>query len=284
MTQSLWQPYPPDPAAPGHTVSGTVFVQHDVYSPQLGNRRSVWLYLPRDYATSGRRYPVIYMHDGQNLFDEATSFAGEWQVDETLERLASDGPSAIVVGVANGGATRMNEYNPFYHRRFGPGAGDLYLAFLSQTVKPAIDREWRTLPDPAHTFIAGSSMGGLISLYAILRYPHVFGGAGVFSPSLQLDDDIFHLAGAFATGWGRIYLDMGSAESENTIDAHWLVRRWVAWRMLFAARRMRWTLQQRGYRLGDNLHYVEGRGDMHNEDAWARRLPGALRFLLGAVS
>ena len=153
--------------------------------PQLGNRtRRIWLYLPPDYQSTTKRYPVIYMHDGQNLFDAATSFSGEWQVDETLNTLhASGNYGAIVVGIDNGGGLRLNEYSPWVNAQYGGGEGDAYIDFIGQTLKPYIDANFRTLPEPQHTALFGSSMGALISLYGMVRYPQVFGKIGSFSPA-----------------------------------------------------------------------------------------------------
>jgi glycosidase/predicted alpha/beta superfamily hydrolase len=167
------------------TASRSVTVLSDSFAiPQLGRMRRVMLYLPPDYATSQRRYPVLYMHDAQNVFDAATSFAGEWGVDETLDELHAHGdPGAIVVAIDNGGTHRMDEYNPWksVDGQHGGGEGDAYVQFLVKTLKPYIDSHYRTRPDRENTGIMGSSMGGLISLYAALQYPEVFGRAGVFS-------------------------------------------------------------------------------------------------------
>jgi predicted alpha/beta superfamily hydrolase len=153
--------------------------------PQLKRTRRVWIYLPADYCDgTNRKYPVLYMHDGQNVFDDATAYSGEWGVDEFLD--STKLPACIVVAVDHGGEKRMNEYNPYDNKRFGKGEGDKYVDFLVKTLKPFIDRKYNTLKDKQHTFIAGSSMGGLISLYAVLKYPKVFGGAGVFSPALSV--------------------------------------------------------------------------------------------------
>jgi len=153
--------------------------------PQLGNRtRRIWLYLPPDYQSTSKRYPVLYMHDGQNLFDAATSFSGEWQVDETLNSLhASGNYGAIVVGIDNGGGLRLNEYSPWVNPQYGGGEGAAYIDFIAQTLKPYIDANYRTLPEPQHTALFGSSMGALISLYGMVRYPQVFGKTGSFSPA-----------------------------------------------------------------------------------------------------
>ena len=152
--------------------------------PGLNRERTVRLYLPPSYATSTKRYPVLYMHDGQNLFDAATSYAGEWGVDETLDALAkSHGLELIVVGIDNGGTNRMTELNAWDNTRFGKGEGAQYMEFIVKVVKPLIDATYRTLPGREATGIMGSSMGGLISQYAILQYPQVFSKAGIFSPA-----------------------------------------------------------------------------------------------------
>ena len=183
-----------------HTATASVRILSDAFDmPQLGRTRRVWLYLPPDYATSGdRRYPVLYMHDGQNLFDDATSFVGEWGVDETLDALHAAGElSLIVVGVDHGGDRRFDEYNPWTHAEQGGGQGDEYVAFLVETLKPYIDAHYRTLPDRLNTGIAGSSMGGLISFYAMLEHPDVFGRAGVLSPAFwTAKPAVFELAAA----------------------------------------------------------------------------------------
>jgi metallo-beta-lactamase class B len=161
------------------------------YIPQLDRRRRIWIYLPKDYQASKTKYPVLYMHDGQNLFDDATSFAGEWGIDDALD---SAKKQCIVVGIDNGGVKRMNEYNAYDHEKFGKGEGDLYVDFIAKTLKPYIDKHYRTKKDAANTIIAGSSMGGLISIYAVVKYPKTFGKAGVFSPAFwvapQLKADI----------------------------------------------------------------------------------------------
>jgi len=159
--------------------------------PQLNRTRRVWIYLPTGYSTSEKRYPVLYMHDGQNVFDDLTSFAGEWNVDETLDSIGNHAREMIVVAVDNGEAKRINEYYPYDMAKYGKGEGDQYVDFLVKTLKPFIDKTYRTEKGKNTTFIAGSSMGGLISMYAILKYPRVFGGAGIFSPAFWIGPQIF---------------------------------------------------------------------------------------------
>lgn len=158
--------------------------------PQLKRTRRIWIYLPENYSTSqAYRFPVLYMQDGQNVFEDTTSFSGEWGVDEFLDTAFLK--SCIVVGIDNGGDKRMNEYNPYDNDRFGKGEGDKYVDFIVKTLKPFIDKNYRTARDKANTFIAGSSMGGLISFYAVLKYPKVFGGAGIYSPSFWIAPKIY---------------------------------------------------------------------------------------------
>jgi metallo-beta-lactamase class B len=182
-------------ASKPHTAAPNVRVLADSFRlPQLGGRtRRIWLYLPPDYATSQRRYPVLYLHDGQNIFDEATAYAGEWAVDETLNKLASSGEDAtscVVVAIDNGGERRLDEYSPWKNERLKKGGeGRQYVEFLVETLKPYIDEHYRTRPEAAHTAIMGSSMGGLISLYAGVKYPRVFGRVGVFSPAFWFAKD-----------------------------------------------------------------------------------------------
>jgi predicted alpha/beta superfamily hydrolase len=174
-------------ASPNVNITDTAF-----FIPQLNTTRRIWVYLPAGYKTSNKEYPVMYMHDGQNLFDEATTaFGEEWGIDECLDSLIKKGkPACIVVGIDNGASTRMNEYNP-YKSTYKDSAssktvlpqGNEYLHFLIQTLKPFIDKKYRTLSSKENTIIAGSSMGGLISYYAALKYADVFGKAGIFSPA-----------------------------------------------------------------------------------------------------
>ncbi|HJZ46079.1 MAG TPA: alpha/beta hydrolase-fold protein [Roseiflexaceae bacterium] len=274
-----WRPYAEHPF--GHTVVGDVRVLDNIYSPELRNRRKLYVYLPPSYTNGDRRYPVIYMQDGQNLFDQALSYAGEWQVDETMEALSLEGIEAIVVGVPNAGVRRIDEYSPFKDQRLRKGGrGDWYVAFLANTVKPLIDRDFRTLPERQHTGVLGSSMGGLISLYAFFYRPEVFGFAGVMSPSLWFAQEaIFSYVLHADARPGRIHLDLGTHEGTDTRVVSGAVPTYTS-RYLAAAHRMRDLLVHKGYRLGRELRYQEEAEATHNEVAWARRLPDALRFLL----
>jgi predicted alpha/beta superfamily hydrolase len=247
---------------------GTLELLPDVLSPQLKNERDLLVYLPASHGEEGRRFPVIYMHDGQNLFDPATSFSGEWQVDESMAAASLEGLEAIVVGVPNMREKRMNEYSPFDGPDYGPGRGDAYLDFLTQTVKPIIDRRFRTLTERRHTGIAGSSMGGLISLYAFFARRQTFGFTAVMSPSLWLGGEaIFPIIEEAPFVPGRIYLDIGRQEGERHVAN---------------VRRLRDLLQSKGYEEGMDLRWIEDEVGHHNEAAWAHRFRAALPYLLAA--
>ena len=237
--------------------------------PELGRARRVWIYLPPGYRTSGRRYPVLYMHDGQNLFDAATSYAGEWGVDETLDSLRKLGDrGTIVVGVDNGGTHRMDEYDPWRHPRFGGGEGDAYVDFLVHTLKPYVDAHYRTLPDRLHTGVAGSSMGGLISLYAGLEYPEVFGRIGVFSPAFWVTPELYAFARHSSPLPGtRIYIVTGGREGT---DPESVVRDHQA---------MVDTLVAAGFTLGSDLQAAVRADGTHSEGFWRREFPAAYRWL-----
>jgi len=260
-----------------HTVAGTLLIQKHVYSPQLQNERSLLVWLPNSYDRK-KRYPVIYMQDGQNLFDAYTSFAGEWRVDETMILLEDEGLEAIIVGIPNNDR-RMFEYSPYPDHRLQvkAGSGDAYLSWMVETIKPMIDRDFCTIPDRKYTGIAGSSMGGLISLYGFLQHGATFGFAGVFSPAYWFGNQaIFQTIEQSPFVPGKIYLDIGSEEGDTRRKRKSTAPNYY----LMAVRQLSGRLIHKGYVPGQTLMYVEDQGGQHNEDAWARRLPGALRFLL----
>jgi predicted alpha/beta superfamily hydrolase len=157
--------------------------------------RKIWLYLPPNYHSSTENYPVLYMHDAQNLFDDATSFVGEWAVDETLNELYhKTGKSFIVVGVENGGEKRIEEYTPWKHEKYGGGKGDIYINFLANELKPFIDKNYRTESEANQTAVIGSSLGGLISFYGGFKHPEVFGKIGALSTSFWFSNKINEFA------------------------------------------------------------------------------------------
>ncbi len=261
-----------------------------VWSPQRRNRRDVDIYLPRSYRTDvDRRYPVVYMQDGQNLSDPALAFAGTWDLQATLQRLDGRGIEAIVVGVHHAGDERILEYSPFPDETHDSGEADAYLAFLAETLKPRIDRVFRTSPHRAATSVLGSSMGGLVSLYAYFRYPSVFGRAGAMSPSVWFGRAALldFVADARAPR-GRLYLDVGALEGAATLrDARRLGRLLVKKGFVRDRRSRRPRKPYAGPDRRENrtdgkarLRYVEDAGGRHQEAAWARRLEGALEFLI----
>ena len=193
--------------------------------PQLKRTRRIWIYLPGDYNISTKRYPVLYMHDGQNVFDDTSSYAGEWGVDECLDSMKI---KSIVVAIDNGAGKRINEYCPydFSLKTLGlsdadtlnKGEGDRYVDFLVKTLKPFIDKKYRTLNEKRNTFVAGSSMGGIISMYALLKYPKIFGGAGVFSPAFWVGPTIFDdIQKKGKKVKSRIYFYAGKEEGETMV-------------------------------------------------------------------
>lgn len=230
------------------------------------------VYLPPGYEEDGkRRFPVLYLHDGQNVFDGETSFmpGQEWEVDESAERMIR-GRSiqpVIVVGIYNAGAARVDEYTPTYDQSKKHGGGaDKYGRFLVEELKPFIDGTYRTWRAARSTGVGGSSLGGLVSLSLWLQYPHVFGKVAAMSPSLWWDHRVIlrMMADAKHTQRPKLWLDIGTQEgSSHARDT----------------RQLRDLLISKGWREGRNLKYVEAPDHGHNEWAWARRVPQMLRFL-----
>ncbi len=263
-----WLPYDVVYAGADHTVVGTVRVLQQVCSPQLANRRDIVVYLPPSYMFSERRYPVLYMQDGQNLFDAATSYSGEWHVDETMEALAVRDLEAIVVAIPNAGIERIDEYGPFVDRHGRGGRGSLYVRWIVETLQPLIDRSFRTLLQARYTGIMGSSMGGLISMYAWLEHPERFGFAGAMSPSLWFGQrEMLRMLRAASTIPGRMYLDVGTGESVM---------------MVKDVRSARGVLRRKGFD-EHSLRYVEALDAPHHESAWGSRFGAAVEFFLENV-
>ena len=267
---AAWSSGPPAPRTSTRTRSVTVIP--DFAMPELGGTRRLWVYLPPDYATSNKRYPVLYMHDGQNVFDDSTSYAGEWGVDEALDSLHAAGDrGVIVIAVDHAGQQRVNEYSP-WPMRFGQGHGDAYAKFLVETLKPWVDRTYRTLPDRDHTGIAGSSMGGLISFYAALRYPDVFGKAGIFSPAFWIAPNAYAMAAQAPRPHRltRFYIISGALEVAAG-EASGIYQR--------DQERMVETLSARGYQLGSQLFARIAPDGRHTESFWRREFPAAYHWL-----
>ena len=248
-------------------VDAPELLRFDIAHEALGGERGVLVALPPAAVRHGQRFRVVYMQDGQNLFDPDTSFAGDWQLGPTLAHHARLGTYFIVVAVYNGRERRITEYTPFEDPVRLGGRADAYLSFLADTLKPLVDRRFPTLPGREFTSIAGSSLGGLLSVYAHFRRPEIFGASAALSPALWFADGAIHqyISEAPAVG-GRIYLDVGVEEGPDA---------------LADVRRLREQLVARGYRLGDTLRYVEEEGADHHESRWGGRFRDALPFLLG---
>ncbi len=250
---------------------GQVFVlDHVFHMPSFNRARKVWMYLPPDYQLERKRYPVIYMHDGQNLFDEKASFAGEWHVETSLDELFHRHQNVpIIVGIENAkdGEARIEEYSPWFneYNKMG-GRGDDYLQFIIQTLKPYIDRNFRTLALPEHTGMAGSSMGGLITLYAAIEYQNIFGKSAIFSPSLWFSDQAFshiHSKGKNHQFHSKIYLVSGSKEPEYVPKA---------------THQLHLTLLNAGFS-NDDIHFDIVADGEHSEWFWAKEFPKAYEWL-----
>ena len=252
-------------ARPSTALPGVTLLASELDMPGLDRKRQIRLYLPPGYATSGKRYPVLYMHDAQNLFDNATSYAGEWKVDETMDALAKSGKlELIVVGIDNGQDKRMTELNAWANDRFGAGEGEKYMDFIVKTLKPIIDKDYRTLPDRANTAIMGSSMGGLISHYAISQYPQVFSKAGVFSPAYWTAGPVFDFVKEKqAPKDARVFMLMGGEEGGS---------------MVGDALRMADLMAKTGHPAG-NLLYKIVPGAQHNEGFWSAEFREAVLWM-----
>lgn len=250
----------------GTTEENVSILSYDFYMPQLDRYRRVWLYLPPDYDDSGKRYPVLYMHDGQNVFDPSTSFAGEWEVDESLNELFNNGDDGvIVVAIDNGGANRINEYSPWVNPQYGGGQGDEYAEFIVETLKPYIDEHYRTLTDRHNTGIMGSSLGALISMYAAIEYQEVFGKAGIFSPAFWFAPECY--TQVTTTGKEqdmKFYLLAGQLEGNGSVVTD--------------LNNMRTTLLNAGF-TNNEIFYITHSDGQHSEWYWAREFPDAYEWL-----
>lgn len=244
----------------------------------LKNDRDVIVFLPPDYEKQKRqRYPVFYMHDGQNLFDGATSFipGQEWRVDETAAQLINSRKiePLIIVGIYNTGKDRINEYTPVEDPKYKMGGkANLYGEFLIDELKPFIDRTYRTKAAAQYTGLGGSSLGGLVSLYLGLEHPQVFGRLAVVSPSVWFaDKQILKFVDSLQRKPNlRIWLDMGTKEGGSADEA----QRAVADALL-----LRDALVRKGWKVDRDLKYFEAAGAEHNEKAWAARVELILTFL-----
>lgn len=255
-----------DLSGPHTAVGNTHILDLDFPLPQFNKTRRIWIYLPQDYYNSLQSYPVVYMHDGQNLFDVLyTAFGTEWEIDESMEDIQNaQGVPGIIVGVDNGAMSRLDEYTPWINIQYGGGSGEAYLDFLVNTLKPYIDANFRTLPQREYTAIAGSSLGGLISFYAALERPDIFSKAGIFSPSFWYSDTCYQHAVAQGHSLPmRIYMLAGDLESTT---------------MVYNMYRMEDTLLAHGFSQAE-LNTINHSDGQHSEWYWAREFPACYNWL-----
>ena len=239
----------------------------------LQDERTIIVYVPPDYDDEPqRRYPVLYLQDGQNLFDAKTAFGGtEWCADETADELIESGEvePLIIAGIYNTGERRIEEYTPSRNVKLGGGKAQLYGHMLVEELIPFINKRYRTLTGPENTGLGGSSLGGLVSLYLGLQFPQVFGKLAVLSPSVWWDNRAIlkMIAAAPSRPPLKIWLDMGTSEGGMSLQD---------------AEALRDALEDKGWREGEDLQYSEIEGAIHNEAAWAERVGPFLKYLFPA--
>lgn len=273
-------------AAPTPSTRSSNVRLHEYFQPRTLLQRTISVYLPPGYDKSSQRYPVLYLHDGQNIFDDSTATSGEWYADEIANMLIRNKklPPYIIVGISTRGEDRMNEYTPVPLRRFDGlgrpddlgGKGPLHAQMVVEEVKPFIDSTYRTLKDPANTALGGSSLGGLMTMYTGIAYPQVFGRLMIMSPSVWWANNWIMAAAkqnindsvptSLRPTGTRIWLDIGSAEGKESIEG---------------ARALKSLLIEKGWKIGTTLSFMEAKNAPHSESAWAERLEPALLFLFG---
>ena len=225
----------------------------------------VWLYLPPNYTTSKKKFPVIYMHDAQNVFDASTSYAGEWRVDEQLNKIYKNiGKEFIVVAVENGGSERINEYTPWPHKKYGGGKGAIYIDFIKNRLKPFIDSKYRTKKQAKHTALVGSSLGGLISYFGGLKYPKTFGKIGALSTSFWFSNEVENFTKENGNLKNqKMYLLVGGKEGED---------------MVSDTKKMYQLLIDVGYKK-KNIHVKINPEGKHNEAFWSSEFTNVINWL-----
>jgi predicted alpha/beta superfamily hydrolase len=260
------------PETKQHTLTGEFRTHARFRSRFLPRERTILVYLPPGYKPrAARRYPVLYLQDGQNVFDKATSFSEEWHVDETAQALIAQGQiePLIVVAIYNTGEHRIDEYTPTKVAEKGGGSADLYGRMLVEEIKPLIDRKYKTLPSAASTGLGGSSLGALLTMHVGIKYPTVFSRLAVLSPSLWWDNRVIirEVQGISSKLPLRIWLDAGTAEGPAVVAD---------------VRMLRDTLLAKGWVADHDLRYVEAEGAQHNEQSWGARVGEVLKFLYPA--
>ena len=225
----------------------------------------IWVYVPPNYAKTSKKYPVIYMHDAQNLFDNATSYIGEWEIDESLNSLfKKTGKGFIVVGIENGGAERINEYTPWENEKYGGGKGDVYINFIVNTLKPYIDANYRTKKQAKHTGLIGSSLGGLISYYGGLKYPTVFGKIGALSTSFWFSNKVENFTKEYGdTKKVKLFLLVGEKEGYD---------------MVSGTKKTKKLLLETGFKPSNLTSKINPEGN-HNEAFWKSEFSEVISWL-----
>jgi enterochelin esterase-like enzyme len=245
-------------------------------SSYLPNERDVIVYVPPGYDEQPERtYPLLYLHDGQNLFDGRTSFVKgrTWMLrehaDDAIE--AGEVEPLVIVGIYNTGDRRLAEYTHEYNWQMGGGEADNYGDLLTRELMPWIASNFRVRHDRESTGLGGSSLGGLVTLYLGLRYPHVFGKLGILSPSVWWNHKsiLGYLNEHAPQMWERprVWLDVGDREGQRTLrDVEHLARR----------------LKANGWRPGESMHFEKVHDGTHDEASWAERVRPMLKFLFPA--
>jgi predicted alpha/beta superfamily hydrolase len=255
--------------------SGQLRKHEQFRSRFLRNQRDLIVYVPPGYDEQPhRRFPVLYIHDGQNLFDRATAFGGQdWNVHGAADYLIQGGAiePLIIVGIYNTGKSRIYEYTPTKVPKLGGGRADRYAKFLMQEVMPFVQQQYRALPEPSQTGIGGSSLGGLVSLYIGLKHPQVFGKIAALSPSVWWNQRVILRLAAAANPQPRprIWLDIGTREGPKIVPD---------------VEQFRDLLLKKGWREDQDLHYERVEGAEHNEAAWSQRVGPFLQFLYPAIT
>ncbi|MEM9678853.1 MAG: alpha/beta hydrolase-fold protein [Bacteroidota bacterium] len=235
----------------------------DIFASQLDTTKTIWVYLPKNYKNSKKHYPVIYMLDAQNLFDKATSYAGEWEIDEYLDTKAKK--EAIIIGIEHGEKKRFNELTPYSNPEYGGGGGNQFLDFIITTLKPHVDKAYRTKNDAKNTSIIGASLGGLMAFYAVVKHPEVFQNAGAFSPSFWFSEKIFDLVKATTIKKQlKFSFVVGDQEGKDMVDGQL---------------RMITLLKDKGVKKRQiKASFIEG--GQHNEKLWRKHFPIAFNWFV----
>lgn len=263
---------------------------HEAFQPKTLLQRTIYVYTPPGYDNNTtQRYPVLYLHDGQNIFDDATAASGEWYADEIATMLIKNKklPPCIIVGISVRGEDRINEYTPVAMRRYDGlgkpddigGKGFMHAQMIAEEIKPFIDSTYRTLKDRANTAVGGSSLGGLMSIYTAMTYPNTFGRVMAMSPSVWWSNSWIlasiqqTVADSIATclkpSQSRIWIDVGDAEGVEAVEG---------------TRALKNLFVEKGWKLNSNLMYMEAKNAPHSETAWSERLEPALSFIFGRNS